>query len=535
MSNLLTLLVVGHRAPPRLPEGALLDHVNDRLEQIITDCGAGPEVDWGLRLLTGMAPGTDTAAADIAQRHQIPLHLLGPGTPESLNASQQAAERVVWLGAPDIGFHAHEPLSIRDEVVLSFADLVIVIWDGAAPAGYSGGTVRLAFDAARMMKPLVWLDTQGAVRLLDRARLTPAALAQLQVPHPEPALLQHLFCSPVSEAELRPVLQAEIRDYLQHCALAAPVAVPPDQEPEVLQTRQRHCSTAARNLGRRHRRFSWLSYLASALAVFAAVAGAIGLWPGGHGSMWPIMELVLIAGIVAGLSLAKSQDWHGRWINHRFIAEQLRYLGPCLPMLAIPAHFREPVWQAKDGQLSLVSPELLYLQRSLIHQGIPQPENQRPYLPSTWKAQQQQLELIRQELESQRRYHVDKHHRLHRQHEIRHWTSLVIFGLTFLAVILHFILHAAWLLIFTAFFPALAAALHGVSVKLEIGRLAGQSHAAAKELAALLEAFSTVSPEESWYGWLRVRQMTLAAAHVMSRENLQWQELISHQKAELPA
>lgn len=535
MSQLLTLLVAGHRGPPRLPEGAPLDRLYARLEQIITACGAEPGEERRLRVLTGVAPGTDTAAADIAQRQQIPLHLLAPGLPEPLTPHQQAAERLVWLGAPDIRAHADEPLAIRDEVVLSFADLVIILWDGAEPAGFSGGTVRLAFRAASMMKPLVWLDTQGEVRLLDRTRLTPARRAQLRVPHPDPALLRDLFSAPLDDAAFRPALKRELDDYLRHCTQAAPVGVASDPGPEVLQQRRERCSAEAKRLGRKHRLFSWLIYLASALAVFAAVAGAIGLWPGGHGSLWPITELVLITGIVAGVTLAKTRDWHGRWISHRFIAEQLRYLEPCLPMLAIPEHFREPVWQVKDGTLALARPELLYLQRSLILQGLPQPGAERPYLPGTLTAQQQQLELIRQELERQKSYHATKHHHLHRQHHILHRMALGLFGMTFLAVVLHFVLHAAWLLIFTAFFPALAAALHGVSVKLEIGRLAGQSHAAEEELAALLEAYQAVAPEPSWEGWLRIRQLTLAAAHVMSRENLQWQELISHQGAELPA
>ena len=143
--------------------------------------------------------------------------------------------------------------------------------------------------------------------------------------------------------------------------------------------------------------------------------------------------------------------------------------------------------------------------------------------------------VLREEVAGQRRYHAAKHHQLHRQHVLLHRTALVLFVLTFGAVLLHFVLHAAWLLIFTAFGPALAAALHGIGVKLEIGRLAGQSHAAEQELAALLASLDAFTPEATWEGWLRLRELTLTAAQVMSRENIQWQELLSHQSAELPA
>ena len=531
MNQLLTLLVAGHRGAPRLPEGPARDQLFARLATIITACGGD---DRRLRLLTGMAQGTDAAVADIAQRECLPLHLLGPGGPEPLTPPQQTAERQVWLGAPDVCLHADEPLSIRDEVALSFADLVIVLWDGAAPAGIAGGTVRLAFQAAQMMKPLLWLDTQGEVRLLDRTRLTPARLAHLRAPHPDPTLLRDLFGAPLDPAALPQALGAEIAADLHPVEDAVPGATARDSG-EGLQVRRQHASAAARRWGQKHRWFSWLSYLAAALAVFAAVAGAIGLWPGGHGHGWAITELVLITAIVAGVTLAKRRDWHGRWISQRFIAEQLRYLRPCLPMLAIPEHFREPVWRAQDGTLDLISPELRYLQRSLSLAGLPQADGGTPYLPATLNAQQAQLTRLREEVAGQRRYHAAKHHQLHRQHVLLHRTALVLFVLTFGGVLLHFVLHAAWLLIFTAFGPALAAALHGIGVKLEIGRLAGQSHAAEQELAALLASLDAFTPEATWEGWLRLRQLTLTAAQVMSRENIQWQELLSHQSAELPA
>lgn len=99
----------------------------------------------------------------------------------------------------------------------------------------------------------------------------------------------------------------------------------------------------------------------------------------------------------------------------------------------------------------------------------------------------------------------------------------------------HFAIHANWLLICTAFFPALAAAIHGVSTKLEITRLADQHDATGHELDTLVDAINEAGRQPGWDGWIRLRHLALEAARIMSDENGQWQQLIRHQETELPA
>lgn len=113
--------------------------------------------------------------------------------------------------------------------------------------------------------------------------------------------------------------------------------------------------------------------------------------------------------------------------------------------------------------------------------------------------------------------------------------SLLLFVASAISVFAHFFVHASWLLVCTAFFPALAAAVHGITTKLEIVRLAGQSEATAGHLQSLLAAIEHDRDSNDWAAWLQLRMQVLAAAALMSDENGQWQQLVQYQEAELPA
>jgi hypothetical protein len=134
-------------------------------------------------------------------------------------------------------------------------------------------------------------------------------------------------------------------------------------------------------------------------------------------------------------------------------------------------------------------------------------------------------------------YHHRVHHEQHKVDHILHQLSLILFTLTVAAIGGHFLLHADWLLIFTAFFPALAAGIHGLTTTLEISRLADQSKTTAEHLHELSEAIKNVlnADQSPWKNWLQLRYLTLRSAEIMSDENSQWQKLVTHQKPKLPA
>jgi hypothetical protein len=506
---------------------------------------------------------------------------------------QQRAERVVWLGASDTDNLGDEAYAVRDEVALSFADLLAVVWDGKSPHGLSGGTVRLVFQAAQMMKPVVWLATDGKVRLLDRTLLTAPRLHKLRSPHAEPSWLQDCFTDSLDEENLRQMLTEAVHLVLDPSATVASQGVNPLSDyrsagsqgsnpirsghlheamlallsfdfararkqlwarlPEaywgpvkggvghptmstpLIDSRFEKHDVEASVAAGRHRDSTWLIYGASAMAVFAAVAGAIELWPGAHSPLWAVVELVLVGGILGGFATAKKQRWHGKWISFRFIAEQLRYAKMCAPLLGIPRPFMEPAWQVEAGTLRLASAERWFIQRTMTAQGLPCSADGTAYVACSETAKAKLSEYVRLVVGDQMAYHRRNHHKLHTVHERLHKLEIGLFGATVVAVLAHFVIHdARWLLICTAVFPALAAAVYGLATKLEIARVSGQSAATERDLTAIGTAIDETRNQPGWNGWFRLRQLTLDAARIMSDENDQWQQLILHQEAGLP-
>jgi hypothetical protein len=605
----LTVVVAGHR-PDRLAEQAV-PAVAAALSTVLAAITAAAAPACAPVVLTGIAAGSDTLTAEAAATLGLPLELLAPGCPEPLSAAQQRAGNTVWLGAPDPLADGEEAVAIRDEIALGFADMLVVVWDGEAPHGLGGGTVRLAVKAALMMVPTVWVDLTGAVRVLDRARLTPELLRRLGAPHPEVGWLREVFASSVDVA-----ISAEVARLLDPRQLGAPahgkgqhskghglrsdaaskagrlkryIGAPavkkgdrsragklhdfmlallnadtpkmmgsfradeasafwgPEkpkgdaphliETPAFLEARFESADMAAKSAAGWHRDATWWIYGSAALAVFSAVAGAIHLWPGQHGIFWPVVELFSIALIVALFLKAKDRKWHEQWIGQRFIAEQVRYALMCLPALTAPNLFYAPAWRSTVAGLELESPELWFIQRTLHCQGLPRASADGPFVACRPDVMAQVKAYVTDVLKDQSKYHKRTAKKLHVAHRRLHHFSIGLFVVTALAVPAHFLLHAKWLLMFTAFFPALAAAIHGLSTKLEIARLAWQHEETADkldEIATAVRALDTTG-ESGWSVWLRLRELARVAAAAMSEENDQWNELIGHQDTELPA
>ncbi|MBK6278038.1 MAG: hypothetical protein IPF57_07840 [Gammaproteobacteria bacterium] len=77
-------------------------------------------------------------------------------------------------------------------------------------------------------------------------------------------------------------------------------------------------------------------YAFATLAVFAAVAGNIKLGVSDHSSFWTWVELGMIMFICVLVMLASRRRWHGEWLSHRLVAEELRCLRLGYPFVAAP-------------------------------------------------------------------------------------------------------------------------------------------------------------------------------------------------------
>jgi hypothetical protein len=288
------------------------------------------------------------------------------------------------------------------------------------------------------------------------------------------------------------------------------------------------------------RDITWCLYLLSTLAVFSAVAGVIHLWPTNPDWFWPVTELVTIAAILITYGLASKLDLHGKWLFHRFIAEQIRYTRFGFPLVTFQAPLLAPLRQVRsnkhgDLEIYLLAPETWLFKRIIVSAGLPRLNNRSTYQPD--KLCKELRNYVVEVIENQLNYHKKTHKDLHKLEHRLHSLMKIGFVLTALAVVGHFIIHAQWLLIFTAALPSLAAAIHGIVTMNEMGRVSHLSQHTIIELQHLLESISRLDFDNTDNArlFIQLRSLTHEAASIMSNGNRQWQDLIQHQETSLPA
>lgn len=304
--------------------------------------------------------------------------------------------------------------------------------------------------------------------------------------------------------------------------------------------------TQAREFSTRYRDDTWLIYYAAAFAVFCAVAGAIHLWPApatGVPFIWVFLEFILLHFIVRRVLQSRFRNYHGRWMSFRYVAEQVRYLRLGYPLLVLPPSFAEPIWEpvVEKGrrELRLKSAETWILQRVLIAEGLPRSASGQAIYNMT-EHNPEVLQYIRAMLEEHRHYYYCNYHHLHREHTYLHRLAFILFALTFVAVTVHFFSTLSVILIFTAFFPAWGAAIHGILSQNEVVRVSSMSAQVWQDLTTLKEAFElhehlAARASNDWQRTQELRKLVDAATDILADANHYWRSLFQHNHPNLPA
>ncbi|WP_151671569.1 hypothetical protein [Nitrincola schmidtii] len=361
----------------------------------------------------------------------------------------------------------------------------------------------------------------------------------------------HLFCSAIARlnwTDLKTSVQMASRSKGYQKVTPSNGVTHPIDEPD-LEHIFSWAETQADCFGRRHRDGIWMIYYAAAFAVFCAVAGALSIWPAnmpGLLMIWAVFEFILLRFIVGHVLQARFRDWHGHWMSYRYLAEQLRYLRIGFPLLVLPQAFNRPYWSpnanARGGQLS--SAENWLLQRVLISSGLPVSRSDSTRYCLT-EHNSTMANYLRQVLDEHRQYFSRSHVNLHRDHVYLHRLAFSLFFITFLAVTLHFFVKISWILIFTAFFPAWGAAIHGILNHNEVVRMSSLAGQVSGQLAVLDEACTDyqrmaakrtdTSEQQRWRQTQELRQLFATLTRILSDENQHWRSLNRHNQTDLPA
>lgn len=309
----------------------------------------------------------------------------------------------------------------------------------------------------------------------------------------------------------------------------------------------------ARVFATRYRDDTWVIYYAAALAVFCAVAGAIYLWPAkvpGWYYFWVILEFILLRFVVGRVLIARFKGWHERWMSFRYLAEQLRILRIGYPLMVMPDSVKQRVWEpntdaSTERSIRVTQPEGWILQRIMVAEGLPKSAAGKAYFRITHH-NEAILTGVNHALAENRAYYQRKYHRLHHDHHRLHRFSLLLFALTFAAVLSHFVFHLPGILFFTAFFPAWGAAIHGILSQNEVARISAIAAQTWQRLTTLSQAMhmhqtiteAGIAINDQAIAWARtreLRELVRAFTDTLADENKQWVSLLQHNKPDLPA
>lgn len=552
------LLITGHR-PSRLPkQPQQLARLEQAIDQTVRQIAAhAAESGAALRILTGVADGADASAARIAADQSLALDLVAGCPPAALTPDLARAEHSCYIEAHYLQDLQQATVAAADDAKLALADAMLLVWDGRPAQGQAGGSVRLMIAALRQFTPVIWIDASedgaAAVRLVDHRKLDAAAFAALTFDPDNAAALHALFAAP-GQLTLAQAL-APFWDGATLAALSAPLVdarvTPADggayRGPATFVeaagwrddawTWFDRCDIAATRAALRHRRQIKVVELSASLAVLGAVAGAIGLFE--IDVVWGIFELLTLL-CIGGVVLFNQFDRHNNhsvWMTFRPAAEALRISAMLHGLMASLDSFRSSNWRNdRDGKAVLSKPHHWLVTQLMREAGVP--ARARHCLEERQDDNKLALTAL---LQDQIGFHRSTAHKTEHLHHRLHLATSAVYGIVLLTVLLHLYAladsHSAlghwihqqrWPLLITAFFPALAAALHGISTKLQLAQVAHSSETALHALQDLLPAIDVCAKP------MALRAVALEAAGVMYAEHNGWNGLMEHQTVTIP-
>jgi hypothetical protein len=423
--------VVGHR-PDRLPEDdAGLENIRSRVAQVleaikmavgaVPASASAPLYDLSrpalLKANSPLAEGADRLFAEEALRLGYHLNCIMPFSqaefehdfvdPHAQEAGSRTRFRTILREAEETGRltrfeldghpeERHDSYRAAGRVLLNQSDLLVVIWDGGAPAGV-GGTVDTLREAVEFGVPVVWIDSrsphgwrilkgQGALAPLRQDGPWPASPAPADEAEDTWALQDAVITlvneelgPPDADDEDAPITEgwtnvftyfeedqarwnfaltwrifrdlfghgrlhlppARVGDYIEDVRGAWPVLAdqtspPPSQMisavNEALRSHYAWASRLADRYADSHR--SELIW-ASFLPFAATVTGLLPL--AGHfskhtGVLIGIAELVVIFFMIALPAWAHRRRWHQKWMEYRVLSELIRELKILAPL-----------------------------------------------------------------------------------------------------------------------------------------------------------------------------------------------------------
>ena len=580
-----TLGITGHRAiDPERRAGlaraldalcasvrAKVDEIGRQHAAVFSDSSAA------LTMVSPLAEGADRLAAEAALQNDYALHAMLP-FPREIYATDfegealaeyytllDRAEAICEL--PDVRDHDPRGYVLIGEATVAQCDILVALWDGEESRG-RGGTADVIEHAVRRGVPVIHIANDApdvqTVYWSGFDVIEPDLITREEAPRREldaPVLdfvLRSLIAPPTDTPELELFLAEKeqlTRWRPEWSLMLAAFGVQPLRKTTFRSARYEEIARldwAAYRQGveeacgpfsqmeKLERAFAWADGLAAHYASvfrsgvvlnFAAAAIAVllslvaGLIPQ-HKVILLAAELLVIGAVVANTVYGTRREWHRRWLDYRYLAEQLRPLrslrllgAGCIATRGGTGSARWTDWYAQAIWRTLGTPPILGQPNAL---------------------QKLARHVATHELAGQVSYNRSSAHRMHKLDHRLHKLGMALFGATiFLGIGTLFGLLFAYKQIgpfapilgtLSAALPTLGAGIFGIRGAGDFAGTAGRS----AETARRLEHIVAVLQREHIDQGIAARAAEQAAA-IMLADLGEWRSTYTHRKLAIPS
>lgn len=323
-----------------------------------------------LSLLSQLAAGADQMGAEAALEAGYELRTVLPFPRADFardfeGTSRERFDRLVGLSAhcwslPGTRTHGDKAYAHAGEATVAQCDLLIAVWDGQHARGL-GGTADVVDYAVRRGVPVLHVPTDGSTphilwsgfdrlppvlfhrhdvprRALDQG-LIDHVLHRLLLPQQEADMLAAFLAEKERRWRLRPefpllMALAGIRKFTRQNLRSDPFAARAERDwapyrdgalrigqAERLEAAFAWADGLADHFAQAYRSGIIFNFVSAALAV---VLGLIDFLLADEKPGIVASELILVALLIFNTSIGTKHQWHRRWLDYRFLAEQLR-------------------------------------------------------------------------------------------------------------------------------------------------------------------------------------------------------------------
>jgi hypothetical protein len=347
-----------------------------------------------LRLISPLAEGADRLVAQIAAEKGLNFELQCPlpffeeeykkDFPTSVSDFENLlseANSVLQLdGSRESLDKRQEAYHMVGRTVLRQCDVLLAIWDGDPPSG-EGGTGQIVQEALKVEVPIIWIHPQTRERYLlehglrpgeayrksdlsllrkrIRRNVLPPGKQELKAserffaetqPSWTVGFIFKVFCLLFVSSWSRP--KALVRDFKEtarkewertwEILSEAESEKSSKEKAQPLETGYLDFFAWADGLAEHYANLYRSSFVATyIMGALAILCAYLGIQLEAHGVRWA--EIVLIVFILALTYWGRRRDWHGRWLDYRALAEELRQIQFLALMGRITSSFQVPI------------------------------------------------------------------------------------------------------------------------------------------------------------------------------------------------